>query len=195
MGKQTDQQTKVLSLHMFDERHIWARFCEGEKAAFRELYDHFYTRMFVWGCKWLKGEEAFVRDTLHDFFIYLWERRARLSQPAHLSAYLLTSFKRRLTDGWEKEIQASGLDNLADQSESDLTEAETFSAQFALVQAALANLSPAQREVIEMRYLSGMSPEQIAAHKNTSLRTVYNLMHRGITQLRRQVGSQHLFFL
>lgn len=180
---------------MFDERDIWARFCEGEKEAFRELYDHFYTRMFVWGCKWLKGEEAFVRDTLHDFFIYLWERRIHLSQPAKLSAYLLTSFKRRLTDGWNKQLQPSGIDQLADMSEEGIAEAEAFSAQFALVAQALANLSPAQREVIELRYLSGLSPEQIAARKNTSLRTVYNLLHRGITQLRRQVGSQHLFFL
>lgn len=71
------RQTKVY-LYMFDESDIWVRFCAGEKGAFRELYDQHYTRMFVWGCKWLKGEEAFVRDTLHDFFIYLWERRSRL---------------------------------------------------------------------------------------------------------------------
>lgn len=175
---------------MFDERDIWVRFCAGDKGAFRELYDRHYTRMFVWGCKWLKGEEAFVRDTLHDFFIYLWERRSRLTPPANLSAYLLTSFKRRLLDSREKEHLPADIAGLPDVGDEGLAEAEAFSARFALVAGALATLSPAQREVIELRYLQGMTPEQIAAYKKSSLRTVYNLMHRGIAELRRQVGKQ-----
>lgn len=177
---------------MFDDGDIWVRFRGGDKGAFRELYDQYYTRMFVWGCKWLKGEEAFVRDTLHDFFIYLWERRARLSQPANLSAYLLTSFKRRLLDSREKEPSSADITGLADIQENGLAEAELFTARFELVSRALAALSPAQREVIELRYLQGMSPEQIAGYKQSSLRTVYNLMHRGIAELRRQVGKQPL---
>lgn len=177
---------------MFDESDIWVRFCEGEKGAFRELYDQYYTRMFVWGCKWLQGEEAFVRDTLHDFFIYLWERRSRLSQPANLSAYLLTSFKRRLISSREKELQPADISGLPDVSDEGMAEAEAFTARFELVSRALTALSPAQREVIEMRYLRGMTPEQIAHVKQSSLRTVYNLMHRGMAALRHQVGSQHL---
>ncbi len=98
--------------------------------------------MFVWGCKWLNGEEAFVRDTLHDFFIYLWERRTRLSQPANLSAYLLTSFKRRLTDSWEKQLPSADLDGLPDVSDDGMAEAALFSAQFELVSRALASLPP-----------------------------------------------------
>lgn len=176
---------------MLNEKDTWVKFCAGDQSAFRELYDHYYSRMFVWGCKWMNGEETFVRDTLHDFYIYLWEKRERLTQPASVSTYLLTSFKRRLLEQWRREQKTSGIADLADMEDDGAAEAEIFTTQFLRVSRALQTLTPAQREVIELRFLHGLSLQQIAGAKKTSLRTVYNLMHRAIVLLRQEVGKQN----
>lgn len=180
---------------MSDERDTWIKFCDGEQSAFRELYDQYYSRMFVWGCKWLDGEPAFVKDQLHDFFIYLWEKRANLSVDIQVSAYLLTAFKRRLIEQWGRQKKLKDITAMIDLSADTGEEAENFTIRFNRIQQALQTLTPAQREVIELRFLQNMSLQQIADAKNTSLRTVYNLTHRAIAQLRQEVGKKNIFFL
>ena len=44
---------------------------------------------------------------------------------------------------------------------------------------ALASLTPGQRDVLVLRHLVGLTPEEIAAHLGRSLRSVYCLHHRG----------------
>jgi RNA polymerase sigma factor (sigma-70 family) len=180
---------------MFDERNTWMKFCDGEQSAFRELYDQYYSRLFVWGCKWLDGDTAFVKDQLHDFFIYLWEKRTGLSRDINVSSYLLTSFKRRLIETWGRQKKLKDIGSLIDLSADEGEDIAEFTARFDLVRQALATLTPAQREVIELRFLQNMSLQQIADTKNTSLRTVYNLTHRAIIQLRQQLGKKNIFFL
>lgn len=104
---------------MPDERDTWIKFCAGEQAAFRELYDQYYSRMFVWGCKWLDGETAFVKDQLHDFFIYLWEKRSNLSLDINVPAYLLTAFKRRLVEQWGRQMKLKDISSMIDPSAPD----------------------------------------------------------------------------
>jgi RNA polymerase sigma factor (sigma-70 family) len=180
---------------MFDERNTWMKFCDGEQSAFRELYDQYYSRLFVWGCKWLDGDTAFVKDQLHDFFIYLWEKRTGLSRDINVSSYLLTSFKRRLIETWGRQKKLKDISSLIDLSADEGEDIADFTARFDLVRQVLATLTPAQREVIELRFLQNMSLQQIADAKNTSLRTVYNLTHRAIIQLRQQLGKKNIFFL
>lgn len=174
---------------------IWINFCEGDQSAFRELYDIYYSRLFVWGCKWLDGDTAFVKDQLHDFFIYLWEKRGNLSRDINPDAYLLTSFKRRLLSQWAKTKNLQNIEDLVHVSTEDADETDRYLNQFQLIQEALTKLTPAQREVIELRFLQNLSLQEIALRKNASLRTVYNLTHRAIQQLRESLGKKNIFFL
>nr|WP_295864187.1 sigma-70 family RNA polymerase sigma factor [uncultured Chitinophaga sp.] len=180
---------------MSDDNEIWKQFCAGEQSAFRELYDRYYSRMFVWGCRWLDGETAFVKDHLHDFFIYLWEKRENLAAEVQVSAYLLTAFKRRLIEQWGREKRLKDISAMINPADDEQEDIDFFTHQFNRIQAALQLLTPAQREVIEMRFLQNMSLQQIAIAKNTSLRTVYNLTHRAITQLRQEAGKKFFLFL
>lgn len=177
----------------------WLAFCEGDQSAFLNVYDLYYTLLFTWGCKWLPENHELVKDTLHDFFIYLWDKRERLSKNINTQSYLLTSFKRRLL--YSQSIQK----RLTDRSDEDLytipadndeqLAAELFAERFANIQRALDLLPPAQREVIELRYLENKSFEEIAAIKQSSVRTVYNLMHRALATLREEAQKKNFIFL
>ncbi|MBV7529628.1 RNA polymerase sigma factor [Chitinophaga sp. sic0106] len=180
---------------MQEDASIWRSFCEGDESSFRDLYSKYYSYLFVWGCKWLDGEAAFVKDSLHDFFIYLWEKKGNLSREVHVSRYLLTSFKRRLIEQWGKERRLTDIADLIDVSEEADRELELFDARYALIQSALQSLTPSQREVIELRFVHHKSLQEIATLKKASLRTVYNLTHRAIAQLRAAVGKKNILFL
>lgn len=52
------------------------------------------------------------------------------------------------------------------------------------VQQALDNLDPAQREVVELRFLAGLSLKDAAATLNKTVAAVKSLQHRGLSTLR-----------
>lgn len=56
-------------------------------------------------------------------------------------------------------------------------------------------LSPAQKEVVELRYMQNMSLQEIADHKKASLRTVYNLMHRALVHLKTELLKKKFLFM
>lgn len=178
-----------------EDNLLWQQACMGDQQAFGRLYDRYYSLLFAWGCKWSNNDRETVKDVLQDFFLYLWEKKEGLSRDIRLSTYLLTSFKRRLlvdirrvkTEQYEPGINQP----MADQSE----EIAAFIKLYNKVLAALDKLSPAQREVIELRYLQGLSIEQIAERKKSSVRTVYNLSYRALSQLKDALGMGILLFL
>jgi RNA polymerase sigma-70 factor (ECF subfamily) len=59
----------------------------------------------------------------------------------------------------------------------------------AQVRAALADLSPAQREVLELAYYGGMTQSEIAAHLGQPLGTVKTRVRTGLQKLRASLGS------
>lgn len=180
------------------DAELWKSFCAGDEESFIKLYEQYYSTFFVWGCKWLGNEHDFVKDQLHDFFIYIWERRDKLSVDINVKAYLLTSFRRQLFYQWKKHKKmgsASEFADFAESDESELLEAELVTEQFSKLEKALTLLTPAQREVVELRFLQNKSLQEIADLKNTSIRTTYNLLHRGISRLRLEINEKKFLWL
>lgn len=54
----------------------WAAFCEGDQAAYLALYEEHHNLLFIWAHRWAQQDTEWIRDQLHDFFIYLWEHRS-----------------------------------------------------------------------------------------------------------------------
>lgn len=177
---------------------LWKSFCAGNEQSFIDIYEKYYSSFFVWGCKWLNGEHDFVKDQLHDFFIYIWERREKLALDINVKPYLLTSFRRQLTYQWKKHKKIEPISDFVEAikiDDSELLDAELITEQFAKLEKALTLLSPAQREVIELRFLQNKSMQEIVDYKKTSIRTVYNLLNRGINKLRSEINEKNFLWL
>ncbi|MFO0965420.1 MAG: sigma-70 family RNA polymerase sigma factor [Gemmataceae bacterium] len=61
--------------------------------------------------------------------------------------------------------------------------------QLLALASALASLPEAQREAVEMRYLQGLSLNEIAAQMEKTPGAVAGLLHRGLDALRRHLGE------
>ncbi|NML22250.1 sigma-70 family RNA polymerase sigma factor [Pseudoflavitalea sp. G-6-1-2] len=174
----------------------WVSFCEGDQTAFLQLYEAHYNLLFVWGGRWVKQDGEWIKDQLHDFFLYLWEHRSNLSRDINVRSYLLTAFKRHLIHGLSKnKLVMSPAETLDLPAQSDAGETELFTEQFGKVERAMQLLSPAQKEVVQLRYMQNMSLQEIANHKKASLRTVYNLMHRALVHLKTELLKKNFFYL
>ena len=174
----------------------WISFCEGDKSAFLQLYEEHYNLLFVWGGRWVARDAEWIKDQLHDFFLYLWEHRSNLSREINVRSYLLTAFKRHLIHGISKNrIVLSAAEELELPGDAASEEADHFTEQFGKVARAMQQLSPAQKEVVELRYLQNMSLQEIADHKKASLRTVYNLMHRALVHLKTALLKKKFLFM
>jgi RNA polymerase sigma-70 factor (ECF subfamily) len=71
----------------------------------------------------------------------------------------------------------------------DVAAALVTSEQGASVRRALAELSPAQREVLELAYFAGLSQSEIAERLNEPLGTVKSRTHVALSRLREVLGE------
>lgn len=175
----------------------WTAFCEGDQAAFLHLYEEHYNLLYVWAHRWVQQDPAWIQDQLQDFFVYLWEHRQNLSRDVKPRSYLLTAFKRHLFHYAAKErLQPRPIEDLdLPDFDTALADAEFFTEQFGKVEQAMQSLSPAQKEVVELRYLKNLSLQEIADQKKASLRTVYNLMHRALVHLKSELLKKKFLFM
>lgn len=154
-------------------------------------FDAHATRLLRYVAR-LVGEEA-ARDVVQQTFMKLWE----VDPPPvgdHLAPWLYTVCRRSAIDLRRKESRM-----LAHQAELRVapppsatpqrTQAET-KVEANQILAMLELLPEGEREVLRLRFASGLAYREIAEVTGKPIGTVGALMHRGIRALRRAVGEE-----
>ena len=76
-----------------DDKIIWQQFLSGNVTAFEKLMSIHFRTLFHYGCKFSRDHE-FVKDSIQDLFMHLWEKRERLNADAAVKPYLMASLRR-----------------------------------------------------------------------------------------------------
>jgi len=152
-----------------DEQFLWARFCNGDREAFGEIYRRYFPLLFRY-CIRFTTDRALVKDMLQDFFSQLYIQRAGLSLSVNLKSYLLVSARRKLFRYLDQsahgpasldEGTASGF-ALELSPESILINRQRTEQTTRLLQQKLDALTLRQKEAIYLRFYEGLSYEEIA---------------------------------
>ena len=175
------------------DQQLWNAVRAGDKQAFSELYQRYFNVLYDYGIK-LIGEEAGTRDCIQDLFIYLWNRRGRLSAANSVRFYLYTSFRRRLFKYLEKKRSRENGKQDFDLFQPDIDFSvetriiaeEEEMIQVELVEKLMHELSPRQKEVLYLRFYGELSPKEIAKVMSLNYQTVINHFYEGIKTLRKQ---------
>lgn len=171
---------------------LWEAFRSGEEQAFSRLFFDHYQTLFHYGCR-ISPNPPFVKDILQDFFLDLFESRARLAPHIHnLKAYLITSFRRRLLAALKKERKANP-EPAADVSEENypfelsmekvIIREENRSMNKRLIAQLLSELPPRQREIIYLKYYLDLSLPEISETLSISYQVVANHLYRALKKL------------
>lgn len=178
-------------MELHSDETIWYFFKKGESHGFSLLFKKYYPQLHVYGLK-LSNSQEITEDCLQNFFIQLFENREKLGHINSLKAYLFVSFKRRLI----KQLQKN--QNNIPISEAQLIKTNfTFSSEEISINqeiqflctstlASLINkLSPRQKEVIYLKYYSGMNSSDIAEVMDMNYQSVLNTLQKALSKLRK----------
>jgi RNA polymerase sigma-70 factor (ECF subfamily) len=159
----------------------------GDRQALAALYDRHSPVLLGLAMRIVRSRQE-AEDLLHDVFLEAW-RSAKDFDPkrGRVRTWLAIRMRSRALD-LQKSARVSrnagdgGLDLLVD----DTT---TASPDHARVRAALAELGPDQRRVVELAYFEGLSCTEIAARVEIPVGTVKSRLAAGLERLRAGFGS------
>jgi RNA polymerase sigma-70 factor, ECF subfamily len=170
------------------DEELLQRANDGDPGAFEALYRRYRDRVHRLAWRFT-GNPQDALDVLQETFLYLLKKLPGLRLTASMTTFLYPVVKhlslnlRRRRGGIEadEEILAA----IPDPSVPPTPRAE--------LAAALAGLSPEQREVVLMRFVDDMSLDEIAEALNIPTGTIKSRLHRAMEILRNDPRTRDYF--
>mgnify|MGYP001254067187 CR=1 FL=1 len=168
---------------------------KNDEAAFSELYDRFWKKMFAVAYNRLK-EVQDAEDIVHDVFVRLWANRQKL-EIGELENYLATAVKY----GVLSKIKKRAREKKYLKTETSLSVVESSSETkvhyrqiLELVRTEVEKLPERCRLIFKYSRDEGMPVKQIAAKLSISPKTVENQINKALRQLKTATRSIMNFF-
>jgi len=182
---------------MTEEALIWKQFKDGSEAALAILIRRHSKPLAQYGRKLVKDDDL-IQDCIQDTYIQLWQYRKNLRQLDEIRPYLFTCLRRKIIHSFRSQSHyALGLEEdtpfLTEFSIEDrLIENETEAQQVAQLNHYLNLLPKRQKEAIYLRFFENMANDEIASIMGIKYQTATNLIHDGLSQLRRSLAPESL---
>ena len=184
--------------HLSDEA-LLSLVAGSDDAALGELYDR-YGRIAYGVAVRVLRDEALAQDAVQDAFLAVWRSADRfLAERAKASTWLLTIVHRRAIDLVRREEIRRGepLEHAPEPTAAETVEEEAaLGYQRRIVQEALQQLPPEQREALELGYYGGLTQSELAERLDQPLGTIKSRMFTGLSRLRdllAQAGLEESF--
>jgi RNA polymerase sigma factor (sigma-70 family) len=175
-----------------EDRELHRRLATGDRGAFDELYRRYSPLAYGLALR-LTGQPLLAQDVVHDAFLAIW-RAPEAYDPARgaFRTFFLSLVHHRAVDTIRREQRLRDRNeraaNLEPVTGEDVAEAVTEEAFLHVrrkeVREALADLSPDQRQVLEMAYFGGMTQVDIAEALGIPLGTVKTRTFAAMRKLR-----------
>jgi RNA polymerase sigma-70 factor (ECF subfamily) len=134
-----------------------------------------------------------AEDALQEVFLELWKSAHRFDPLAGSElTFVMTIARRRLIDRGRKLARRPATDSLAEPEilpDQEITHPEETREETERVHAAMGQLRPEQREVLQLSLLQGHSHQQVADRTGLPLGTVKSHARRGLMRVRELLGQ------
>lgn len=149
---------------------------------FEEIYDRHFGAVFRFALHCV-GKRELAEDLTSDAFLALYQRWSTID-PAQLPGWLITVVKHRAVDHWRR---SSREELYADPPAEAATDFDSQLGSFLLENKAL---KPVHRVCLILRYVHGMSREEIAAKLGMSDNQVKGTLQYALELLRQQMTKR-----
>ncbi|HEV9035724.1 MAG TPA: sigma-70 family RNA polymerase sigma factor [Puia sp.] len=164
---------------------------EGLRADSRDAFAAVYRRYCdsVYLCtRKLSGDDDLASDLTQEVFKGLWDYRSQLRDARHLRSYIFFMARCHFLEHLRKVrtvvAAQEELALLSDPSEPSIELAIITEEVFAELEAALRQLSPQRKQVMQLRYFEGLDIRSIALRLDIAPQTVRNHISQAIEFLR-----------
>jgi RNA polymerase sigma factor (sigma-70 family) len=163
---------------------------EGDEQALGSLYDRFGTVAYRLALR-VVCDAALAEDVVQEAFLTVWRQAERFDRShGSASTWILMLVHRRAVDLVRKQASFNALPDQLEAVAPRAVSAESTDDDVALrearrkVQAALATLSRAEREVVDLAYWGGLTQSQIATRLGIPSGTVKSRTFSALKRLR-----------
>ena len=169
---------------------------EGDRNAFKSIYEKYWQLLYVSACKILKDEDE-AKDVVQEVFVSLLSKGGSLDVKGSVSNYLYTAVRYKVLDFISRrKVRTDYLGSLNDYisggnyaTDRALIEKEIN----AEVEKEIQNLPPKMKEVFELSRKADLSHKEIAETLNISDKTVKKQISNAIKLLKPKFGDYYIF--
>ena len=169
----------------------WEKYLlKGDEKSFSAIYNQMANDLYGYGLSFGYREEI-CKDALQDVFYRLFIQRDKLHHVENIIAYLFRSYRNRLADltRMDRRTESIGileetfspevtiLDDLIDQEVSENIRQK--------IENLLRQLNANQREIVYLKYMSGLQHREIAGIMGIQEESARKLLYRAIEKMRK----------
>ncbi|WP_298648757.1 sigma-70 family RNA polymerase sigma factor [uncultured Proteiniphilum sp.] len=179
---------------MKKKKAVWGR--SGQDAAFDGnedllafMYRTYADNLYVYGLSF-HSDIGMIEDAIHDVFIDVYINEKRLANISSLQQYIKTAFRHRLLfllQGNKRYVEiVNDVSDLSTEKNSQelWIENEEENDKKRLVKRLLSGLTRHQREALHLRFIEGLSYDEISEIMQINYQSVKMLIHRAVSRLR-----------
>lgn len=170
-----------------EDQEFLAGMIQGDREAFRRLYERYWRVVYSIAQDWLKSPEG-AQDIVQDVFSKLWEKRARLGQVKDIRSYLFIMARNEIVSAVKSQpVRAYSIDSYMEAlpgNDLQPDHALGLKQSEAVVHAAVEQLSPRQKLIFQLTRQEGLSHEEIADRLGLTKETVGNHATRALQNIR-----------
>ncbi|MEB3294647.1 MAG: sigma-70 family RNA polymerase sigma factor [Synechococcales bacterium] len=187
----TSQLSPEVAQQWSEDRLLVERLVQQDQSALSALYDRYARVVYSIAYRSLGSVEE-SEEVVLDVFSQVWKTAERYdASKARVDSWIFMMARSRILDRLRKvqrvgKIEAASVEIAVQEpkTESDPVESLAVRERRKQVFAALAQLPPEQRRVIELAYYQGLSHSEIANLTQLSLGTVKTRIRLGLSKLR-----------
>lgn len=172
---------------MTSEQDLLQRARRFDRQALGEIYDQYSPGLYRYAMRLLRAADLAEECVAEVFSRFLHALRNGAGPREHLQAYLYRIAHNWITDQWRRQPPPTlVLEEHAPAAEAvDPSHEVSVRDDHAQVRAALAQLTPDQRQVVVLKFMEDWENAEIAAALGKPIGAVKSLQHRAIAALRR----------
>lgn len=171
---------------MTEEATLLERIRQYDQAALAQVYDQYYDRIYRYVFRFV-GQVGSAEDLTANVFLRLLSAVRSGNEPrTNLLAWLYRVAHNLVVDSFRRGPAAEELEltEWLEGYEQDLTHIVEQKLQMERVRRALLDLTPAQQQVIALKFLEGLDSVEVAAILDKSEGAIDALQHRALLALR-----------
>jgi RNA polymerase sigma-70 factor (family 1) len=177
----------------YDEKKVLELLAQGSEHAFTQVFDQYRPRIYRSALKFLKSQEL-AEEIVQEVFLKVWRRRGDLAGINNFNAYLLAMGRNLIFDSIKKVAQeaVANREFAYGRVHENGTEKMMLESQYEeLLNKAVEQLPPQQKQIFKLAKVEGLSHEAIAEQLNLSRLTVKTHMAKALQFLRHRL-QHHL---
>ncbi len=196
MGKETEEKP----VYKYGDRdltdsELWLALKEGDKKALEILFIRHHDDLLQYAIR-MCGKRVLAEDSLQELFIKIWNGRNNLRLVDGVKTYLWASLRNSIISELRKNNRRKNIlsksrseivSNIKLSSEDLIIEKEIDDQARKQLNKALNDLSSRQREVLFLKFYSGLNYDEIEQVMSISYQTARNYVYEALIELKKML--------